>query len=1379
MRKRFQSAVLFSALALTAASLLSCPNLFSDQDIKAQIKQDVVVATANVLTLTIESDPNGITTPSGAQSIKEGVPVDISTTPFATHAFTGWTQTGGTGTAAFEDASLSATKVTVTGGSASIKPVLQIKPKVLYSTPIGADIPKNSRVTVVFSKNIDPATVSATTLTITENGSGPTLGGQFTVTANMIRFSPNSPFNAYKTYVINATADIRDTDGVALIENYTSAFKTGNTFDNEPPANGTFIINDGTATHTATRSVTLNNIFADDDSEIPTVRIYDESGFADQYLDFSASIPWTLSPDDGEKIVYMKFQDQIGNETPDAVTKSIILDTTPPSGSVLIEAGADFTNSASVTLTLDALDPASGTKDGSGMAGGQMMISNDSGFDGASWEAYAATKAWNLASGDGTKTVYVKFMDAIGNAATTAVSDSIVLDATAPTGTINGGVTVATNSTSVTVTLELTDGSGSGVDTVQLTGSDAADGAWTSSSGNYGNVVSGAFEFATPAAASFSFTLSPAANIDKTVSFTVKDKLGNSRTLTGAIRYDTSAPTLTGIAINGGAADTNSAAVTVAINGAADANGGTITHVGLVNEDAGFASPTWIPFAASVSWTLEEVDGTKTVYVKLRDAAGNVTGSAEPDSINLNTAAPDGQFVIAGNATYSKTTAVTINSTSSTAAQMRFSNDGTNWSAWTAYSASAAWTLVSGDGSKTVYGQYKNDLGTEGPVVSDTIILDAAAPTGAITILGTGDGTNAYTNTLTVSLALSYEDALSGPYRMRFATQDPSVDAGRWSAYQSLTTLQAGFALANPSGSTYQVYYQVLDKAGNTSPIYSDSIVYDNAVPSISAFSINSGAAWTNNSAVTLNSTVTDATSGVYQLSVSNTSATAGFSAWETYSAARAAWTVLNPTTDGSKQVWIKVRDKAGNESTVATDTIGLDKTVPGITAVALNAGATTTPSLQAQVTITSSDGGSGLSQYQLYYNGTYGTWKTLSGSPATVAVDWPFTTNPGTHYVYVSVKDAAGNVSGWTSDTITLEVPAPLYAMKGIYSGGYTYVYGSTVQAPSGTNTYYIYSTTNSAANPNVDPSGLTQVGSASGSTYTYPNEFQAYATSPAGELRYFFVRAYNAATGGYGPYSAASASGWSSHVTIIYDATDSTDTALAQALKTRIETDLPSSYPTSITGTQPVKKAILIPETMVATSFVAGTTPEAYYRHVIYGDPTIVTPSTSVYANANQTRNLVSGTRGVFGMGYGGTKLIDTVNSYWTTWGLSGTQPANIGYLNSATFTASTLNAYMWNTSNTVWTSPLTSTSLPGTDGSTQFTYATMPLTTRYDVYRLNGAAMTGGWLYARETDNANYFPVAHQGRFLHWGYTVLPDRPYTGITFFVNLIARMDDY
>jgi PKD repeat protein len=56
--------------------------------------------------------------------------------------------------------------------------------------------------------------------------------------------------------------------------------------------------------------------------------------------------------------------------------------------------------------------------------------------------------------------------------------------------------------------------------------------------------------------------------------------------------------------------------------------------------------------------------------------------------------------------------------------QIRFSNDGSSWSSWETYSLSKSWTLTSGEGFKTVYVQFKNEVDLVSNSYQDTIILN-------------------------------------------------------------------------------------------------------------------------------------------------------------------------------------------------------------------------------------------------------------------------------------------------------------------------------------------------------------------------------------------------------------------------------------------------------------------------------------------------------------------------------------------------------------------------------------------------------------------------------------------------------------------------------
>ena len=101
----------------------------------------------------------------------------------------------------------------------------------------------------------------------------------------------------------------------------------------------------------------------------------------------------------------------------------------PPTGSVTTNSGAAWTNKTAATLTLTATDDSPPL---------QMCISNTTTC--SNWTAFAATKAWTLLTGNGTKTVYVWFRDTWLNRTPVATpyTDTIGLDVTLP---INGTMT--------------------------------------------------------------------------------------------------------------------------------------------------------------------------------------------------------------------------------------------------------------------------------------------------------------------------------------------------------------------------------------------------------------------------------------------------------------------------------------------------------------------------------------------------------------------------------------------------------------------------------------------------------------------------------------------------------------------------------------------------------------------------------------------------------------------------------------------------------------------------------------------------------------------------------------------------------------------------
>jgi hypothetical protein len=142
----------------------------------------------------------------------------------------------------------------------------------------------------------------------------------------------------------------------------------------------------------------------------------------------TATLPWTLSAGDGTKTVYVQWRDAAGNWS-NVSNDTIDIDQTAPTGTVVINGGDPETTTAAVTLTLT-------TDDGTGSGTTQVLISNSADFTGVTPIAYATSIPWTLTGGNGSKTVYVKYIDAAGNVSAAPATDDITLnspDTTNPT----------------------------------------------------------------------------------------------------------------------------------------------------------------------------------------------------------------------------------------------------------------------------------------------------------------------------------------------------------------------------------------------------------------------------------------------------------------------------------------------------------------------------------------------------------------------------------------------------------------------------------------------------------------------------------------------------------------------------------------------------------------------------------------------------------------------------------------------------------------------------------------------------------------------------------------------------------------------------------
>ena len=295
---------------------------------------------------------------------------------------------------------------------------------------------------------------------------------------------------------------------------------------------------------------------------------------------------------------------------------NVAADTTPPTGSITINAGTAATNSTAATLTLSATD--------TGGSVTQMRFSND-GSVFSTAEVYATSKSWTLASGDGAKTVYVQFKDAAGNWSSAPITDTIVLDTTAPaisvvtassitaTGATITWTTNETATTQVEYGLTATYGQSTTLDLTLVT---------SHSVGLSGLTASTLYHYRI-----------------RSKDAAGNEALGADATFTPPLPPDTTPPTGS-VVINSGAPATNSTAVTLTLSATDDR--GTVAQLQCSNDGATFAAAQ--PYATSVPWTLTTGDGQKTVYVKFKDTAGNWSTPPSTATITLDTTPPQVSF---------------------------------------------------------------------------------------------------------------------------------------------------------------------------------------------------------------------------------------------------------------------------------------------------------------------------------------------------------------------------------------------------------------------------------------------------------------------------------------------------------------------------------------------------------------------------------------------------------------------------------------------------------------------------------------------------------------------------------------------------------------
>jgi hypothetical protein len=526
------------------------------------------------------------------------------------------------------------------------------------------------------------------------------------------------------------------------------------------------------------------------------------------YAAFDGSEPraLTLAAPDGAKTISACVRDPAGNTA--LATAGIVLDRAAPDA-LLAEcltcnrnaSNARVTNLRNHVLDVEALD------DTSTVELVRLQVRAPNATTASVDVAFAATAPLALVDLDGVHDISVSFVDAAG-LVSTPITFAITLDRTAPTATV---ALTGTPSSTLTRNQAIS---------VQLTGAsaDAASLAFSNDS-SFSGVV-----FVPFTAAALPHTLLPGDG-SKQVFARVRDFAGNeSANLSASITLDQAPPVAPTVVIAAGAALTRTLANTVAYA----AQGATEMRVSL---DGVFDTETFVPFVASRSETFAAGDGTKSVTVIYRDAAGNETAAAS-DTIDLDRTAPVfSSASLNGGALFTRSNSVTLTLRASGASGVRIATDGNAADeALVPFQENSTVLLPAPDGLKSVVAILEDAAGNTTAVPAATIRLDTVAPSGpqiatlpVRTTAGTTDSTSARPFPVVVGVRGSDGNGVTHEVIGGDVTGWTPIAAGGSGSFVHSFTL--------PSAGVFNLGVRAVDPAGNISAEDFITVVRDNTPP--------------------------------------------------------------------------------------------------------------------------------------------------------------------------------------------------------------------------------------------------------------------------------------------------------------------------------------------------------------------------------------------------------------------------------------------------------------------------------------------------------------------------------------------------------------------
>ena len=452
---------------------------------------------------------------------------------------------------------------------------------------------------------------------------------------------------------------------------------------------------------------------------------------------------------------------------------------------------------------------------------------------------------------------------------------------------------------------------------------------------------------------------------------------------------------------------------------ATDEHSGVAGYIVSLGTSAGADNVLRNGWTDTTSFTLSGAQDGRTYYLHVMavDRVGNRgEWGASSDGITVDLSPPAGvRMSINGGAVSTGNQKVDVHVMAFDAvsglSNMRFSQDGSNWTDWSAFSAGRILELAGVDGSKTFYCQVRDTVGNAAAPVQATILLDTTGP--AITGLRTPDGRSVSASP-DIFIELEARDAYSGVTHVRL-----SPDGTTWGPWQPYGQMY-DWELARPDGQK-QVLAQARDCLGNTGPSANMSIVLDTtapAKPAVTSSTHPGGSLWYNSTVASIRWTAPQDTTGI-----------AGYSFIFTTSDSDMPFGMVTTTTtelsvpvpgEGRWHFRIMAVDGAGNWGQVADHVLLIDTRGPA--PPALDAPVANSDILPGPVQLlwrAATDNPSGVKGYQLQLANDEGYTSLVFDGVVDTTSYTTGSLEQGNYFWRLRARDGAGNWGDYSAPSV------------------------------------------------------------------------------------------------------------------------------------------------------------------------------------------------------------------------------------------------------------------------------------------------------------------------------------------------------------------------